>query len=224
MTAVTAAIRVESVLRERILNGALEPGSRLDQRGIARELGVSRLPVRDALMTLAADGLVSTTPHRGTIVAEVDHSGLVELYELRIALEPGAVARAVPNLDGEVIERLTVLVEMMESTTDPDRWQLRHDEFHCLLIARSGRRRTIEIIESARARCGAAWSFDEACMTAARTDHRLILRAAERGDVAGVRLLMEAHLALGHGRSVELSGVITTPGVGSRSWNTGGSR
>ncbi|MGF1666699.1 MAG: GntR family transcriptional regulator [Acidimicrobiia bacterium] len=224
MPAVTAALKVELVLRERILDGSLQPGSRLDQRGIARELGVSRLPVRDALMTLAAEGLVFTTPHRGTIVGEVDHEGLVELFELRIALEPGAAARAVPNLDGAVIEQLTVLVEMMESITDPAEWRARHDEFHSLLVARSGRRRTIEIIESARSRCGAAWSFDRACIAAARTDHRLILRAATGGDVVGVRLLMEAHLALGYGRSVELSGVLTAPRVGLHPSDPGGIR
>jgi DNA-binding GntR family transcriptional regulator len=224
MSPVTAALRVEAVLRAWIIEGALEPGSRLDQRRIARELGVSRLPVRDALMTLAAEGLVATTPHRGTIVADIDHQGLVELHELRMALEPAAVARAVPNLSGDMVERMTVLVELMGSITEREQWRVLHDQFHSLLILPSGRRRTIGIIESARARCGAAWVFDDDRIAAARIDHRRILRAATEGDVVGVRLLMEAHVALGYGRSVELSGVIVMPSVGFQSPHPGGSR
>jgi DNA-binding GntR family transcriptional regulator len=215
VSVLTAALRIESILRKRILDGALPPGSRIDQSGIARELGVSRLPVRDALMTLAADGLVSTTPHRGTVVVEIDHHGLVELYELRMALEPAAAARAVPHVDEACTGRMATLIEMMESVTDPLQWRDLNDEFHALLLARSGRPRTIEIIESARARCGAVWLFDSACMAAAQSDHRLILGAAARRDAVGVRLLMEAHLALGHGQSVKLSGAPVAPSVGS---------
>ncbi len=222
MSEVTAALRIESILRTRILNGALPPGSRIDQGGIARELGVSRLPVRDALMTLVADGLVSTTPHRGAVVVEIDHHGLVELYELRMALEPGAAARAVPRLDDGSVGRMTTLVEMMESIADPLQWRDLNDEFHALLLARSGRARIIEIVETARARCGAVWLFDSACMEAARSDHRLILGAATRGDAVGVRLVMEAHLALGYGQSVQLSGAPAGPSGGRRSTSSTG--
>jgi DNA-binding GntR family transcriptional regulator len=83
---------VADEIRVRILNGDLIPGQRLVTSDIADEMGVSRMPVRDALRYLESTGLVETFPHRGTIVKDLSENEIVELYQMRAVLE-GLAAR-----------------------------------------------------------------------------------------------------------------------------------
>jgi DNA-binding GntR family transcriptional regulator len=83
---------VADELRVKILNGDLIPGQRLVTADIADEMGVSRMPVRDALRYLESTGLVETIPHRGTIVKDLSEDEIVELYQMRAVLE-GLAAR-----------------------------------------------------------------------------------------------------------------------------------
>jgi DNA-binding GntR family transcriptional regulator len=101
-------------LREAILVGQLKPGDRLDQNEIAELLGVSRSPVREALRTLAAEGLVDVFPHRGAAVAELSVDELEEIFLIRRTLE-GMAARlsALSMDDNEIAELETILEEMI---------------------------------------------------------------------------------------------------------------
>src|SRR5574341_2129525 len=85
-------------LRERILSNELGPGTRLNQADLAVELGVSRIPVRDALHQLAAEGLVLLRGRAGATVGELSIADLQELYELREAVEPLASRLATVNI------------------------------------------------------------------------------------------------------------------------------
>jgi DNA-binding GntR family transcriptional regulator len=90
-------------LREQIRSGALRPGERIQVDEIARELGMSQTPVREALRLLQADRLVDYEPHRGAIITELDAETLVEIFRLRCLLEPLAVRLAVPKLTGDAL-------------------------------------------------------------------------------------------------------------------------
>jgi GntR family transcriptional regulator, gluconate operon transcriptional repressor len=79
------------VLRERILTGDFAMGERLNEAGIARQLGISRGPVREALKELRAEGLVLEAPRRGAFIVELTAKDVAEIYELRAAIETGAV-------------------------------------------------------------------------------------------------------------------------------------
>ncbi|HKE38085.1 MAG TPA: GntR family transcriptional regulator, partial [Candidatus Baltobacteraceae bacterium] len=109
----STAVRVAAVLRERIANGELRPGSRLIELDISRELGVSRSPVREALLHLAEEGLVEILPYRGAMVVPLDKSRLTELLEFRLALEHFALERFVERADSGTIARLRERVKTL---------------------------------------------------------------------------------------------------------------
>jgi DNA-binding GntR family transcriptional regulator len=97
----TMSEQVVSRIRERILTGAYAPGSPLLQDAIAAEFGVSKIPVREALVQLRADGLVDIFAHRGFQVRPLSTAELEEVFRLRLALEPAAVAHGAQIADAE---------------------------------------------------------------------------------------------------------------------------
>src|SRR6185312_12097300 len=88
------ADQAEAALRDQILSGHRAPGDRLNEVEIAAELGVSRGPLREAMQRLARDGLVVVQPHRGSYVRNLEPDEIVELYDVRIALECAAARLA----------------------------------------------------------------------------------------------------------------------------------
>jgi DNA-binding GntR family transcriptional regulator len=113
-------IAYESI-REAILSGRYAPGQRLLPDGLARELGTSRMPVREALQRLEVAGLVSITPHRGAVVNEPSKQDIVEIYHIRAVLEGLAARLAAPHLGSGDYERLNTLIkEMAAASAGPD--------------------------------------------------------------------------------------------------------
>ncbi|NED96079.1 GntR family transcriptional regulator [Phytoactinopolyspora alkaliphila] len=98
--------RVYRTLRHRILTGGLEPGERLSVPAIARELGVSRSPVRDAVLQLVREGLAQETLNRGAVISSIGRAELVSLYEAREALEGMAARLAAPHFTHDLRRRL----------------------------------------------------------------------------------------------------------------------
>jgi DNA-binding GntR family transcriptional regulator len=103
---------VYNTIRERILAGQYAPGERLITSDLANELGVSRMPVREALQRLgAATGLVTVVPHKGALVNAASEDDIIEVFQMRVVLE-GLVARlACPNIDAALIDELTAINE-----------------------------------------------------------------------------------------------------------------
>jgi DNA-binding GntR family transcriptional regulator len=106
-----ASVAATELIREAILDGRLEPGRRLKEEELARELGISRTPVREALLMLQAEGLVVATPNRGAMVRVHDAEDLDDLYQLRALLEGHATRRAATRISPS---ELTVLQESCE--------------------------------------------------------------------------------------------------------------
>jgi DNA-binding GntR family transcriptional regulator len=123
----TVAERVTDALRTRILAGQYEPGAPLRQDAVAAELGVSRIPLREALNHLEAEGLVLGLAHRGYIVRDMSRRDADELFFLRLQLEPSAVAEgarvATPADQDEVrrlLERLKTAARQRDAATASD--------------------------------------------------------------------------------------------------------
>jgi DNA-binding GntR family transcriptional regulator len=114
-------IAYESI-REAILTGRYAPGQRLLPDDLARELGTSRMPVREALQRLEVAGLVSITPHRGAVVNELSKQDIVEIYHIRAVLEGLAARLAAPHLTPGDYERLNALIKEMSvaASAGPD--------------------------------------------------------------------------------------------------------
>lgn len=133
----TAGQSAAIAIRRRILSGNLAPGAPLNQNDLAVELGMSRIPIRDALRLLAAEGLVQLRAHATASVTPLSLDDLEELYELRLALEPSLCRIAAPHLTAADLLELEEKLDEMGTLTDPDRWPALNNEFHHILYGRS---------------------------------------------------------------------------------------
>lgn len=109
---------VASRLRTAILNGAFAPGERLREEALARALGVSRGPVREALVELERQGLVVINRNRGAVVAQLSRDDLEELYTLRLAIEELAIRRAAEACDPAAIDAMRDRIEQMRAALE----------------------------------------------------------------------------------------------------------
>ncbi|HKG37601.1 MAG TPA: GntR family transcriptional regulator [Conexibacter sp.] len=132
------------LLRERLLSGAFSPGQRIVEAELARQLNISRGPVREALAQLKAEGLVHEEPRRGSFMAELTDDDVREVYELRAALETRAAALIIEHRDEEAIAALERVIEgLRAAAADDDREAFARLDtcFHDELCRRSGNTR-----------------------------------------------------------------------------------
>ena len=123
------------LLREAIVNGDLKPGQHLAQTELAESMGVSRMPIREALKKLETEGLVSIEPHRGAIVRQFTIQEIEEIYYLRKIFEKKAVEESVRRMTLEVYNDLEQLVHAMDSTHNIGEFVKLNIAFHELLIS-----------------------------------------------------------------------------------------
>jgi len=107
----STAKRIAAVLRQRITQGAIEPGERLNELSLAAELGVSRSPIREALAQLAGEGIVHLVPYKGTFVTALSEARLQDLLDFRLALEQFAVRRAIDRATPDQFDRFQALID-----------------------------------------------------------------------------------------------------------------
>lgn len=132
-------------LKFEILQSKLPPGFQAPEPDIAERLGMSRTPVREALIRLEADGLVDLVPRRGARVLGTSVQDLIEIYELLSVLEPLAVAAlARQTIPGEELDRLEAIIQNLEASVsagDVEAWAIADDDFHRKLLSLNGNRR-----------------------------------------------------------------------------------
>ena len=127
---VAASRRVADHLRAEILGGGIGPGERVRQEDIAQRLGASRLPVREALRMLEAEGLVEHEANKGARVPRLGRHEVDVIYRMREELEPLALAESLPLLADAEIDRLGRLQDEIESGVDIARFLELDREFH----------------------------------------------------------------------------------------------
>lgn len=111
---------IASRLRDAIIDGRLPPGMAIRQETLAMHLGTSRIPVREALRKLETEGMLTLVPHSGARVARLDLVEHVELYRIREALEPLAIAESAPRLSDDQLQELRDIAALIEdSRHDP---------------------------------------------------------------------------------------------------------
>ena len=127
-------------MQDRIVSGALPGGARLLPEAIAAELGISRMPVREAIRQLDAEGYVTIRPNRGAVVTSRTRAEVFELFEIRAALEGTALRLGAQGASAETLADLDLELERLRSVrTDHASWLERHDDFHDHLCRTSGR-------------------------------------------------------------------------------------
>jgi DNA-binding GntR family transcriptional regulator len=112
--------QVRDVLRDRILSGVLPPGTRITERAVAEDLGVSRIPVRDALNMLKGEGLVTDIPRRGVIVTAMSAKDAEELFDVRTALEVLSVRLATERATAEEVAELREVLEAARTAMEAE--------------------------------------------------------------------------------------------------------
>ena len=139
-------------LRARILRGEIPGGAAIRQQDVADELQLSRIPVRDALRHLSAEGLVKIESNRRVIVTSMTFKDVQEIFLMRSVLEGLAARKAVSNLSDMTLVKLTFLVERMEGAeAHIDEWLRLHEEFHDLICSHSNMPRIQREVERLRA-------------------------------------------------------------------------
>lgn len=133
--------RVVDEVKERIISGDLPTGARLHERNLSQELGVSRVPLREAILTLAAQGLVEMRPRVGAFVRPMTKAYVEDLFAVRMALEPLAASLAARNRNAAHLAELARLVDAEREALvagDDRRGSLVNAEFHLEILRASG--------------------------------------------------------------------------------------
>jgi DNA-binding GntR family transcriptional regulator len=187
-------------LREAIVGGRYAPGERLRQEEIASEMGISRVPVREALRQLETEGLVTLAPHAGATVAQLDPRDLDEIYAIRIALEPMLIAESAPRLDASQLEHLRDLVAGIEGAVDaPERWLDLDRRFHVDSFAAAPMPQAQELAQgfwnrTQHYRRAHVLGMSREDLEVVHLEHRLILDALERGNGEDAGSALRTHL------------------------------
>jgi DNA-binding GntR family transcriptional regulator len=186
-------------IRDGILAGRYGPGQRLIADDLAKELGASRMPVREALHRLEVAGLVTITPHRGAVVSELSENECVEIYHIRAVLDGLATRLAAPHLSRADHTRLAALLEEMEAgvkTEDLQRVLNVNREFHALIwiAARAPRLRDLlENLYDASQRFRNISVLIPGRLDQITCEHRLIAEALARGDATAAERYANEH-------------------------------
>lgn len=167
---------------------------------LARQLGVSATPVREAMLDLAAQGLVEPVRNRGFRVLPLTDEDLDQIYELRMLIEVPTIGRLAGTLPKREVTRLQKLAKDSEAaaqTSDLVRFLDADRTFHLGLLEHSGNRRLVEFIGQLRAQTrlyGLRELADAGALVSTAREHRLILDRIESGDSAGAEEQMAKHL------------------------------
>lgn len=206
--------RIAAELRERILRGELSGGFPLRQSLIASEFGVSRIPVREALSRLEAEGLVVREHNRGCAVASLSIDDLLESIEIRKALEMAALRHAIPKLKARDVAHAEEILARYARATRPDDWTELNLDFHLALYRPAGMPRLLRMIEDlirGADRYLRIYISSVAGRDVPMMEHRAILDAARGGDARRALRLLESHIERTRRMLVE-----NTPHAGKR--------
>ena len=196
---------VAAHIRDAILAGRLKPGQRIDQDAIADELGVSRLPVREALITLDQEGLVQTIPRRGSYVSRVDRDDITDHYQVFGQVAGLAAARAVSRLDGDGLERLIALHDAMTRADNLREQQRLNHEFHRTINKAASSQRMSAMLQLLSRSLPMPYAdFPPEWLDEANRQHRDILEAFKRRDTLAAQRAMEQHINASARHAIEV--------------------
>lgn len=186
-----------AAIRDAIIRGEYQAGKPIRQTDLAAKLGCSRIPIREALRQLQAEGFVELHPFRGAIVATIDGKVAGELAEICTLLECHALRHAIPNITASDLSRAESLLEALDSAEDVIQWIDIHWKFHESLYAPSARTRLIETargLRSASACCTHVLLERTDWRVRSKEEHRGILELCAARNVDGAVQALSNHL------------------------------
>ena len=192
--------RLANWLRDEIVAGHLQPDERLVEQVLCKRAGVSRVPLREALRMLVADGLVTLSPHRGATVTPMSVTEMRELFGVRIALEAFAAEQAAHRRPAGLLDQLCHLAEQMRHAValgELDAYHPLAARFHGTLVEAGGNGLLLESYDRLRVRLRryqAAMAHIPELPERSTRDHDGILEAVRAGQAENARRMAQAHL------------------------------
>lgn len=193
----TTSDYVAEALRTAILNGSFADGEELNQVELAEFFNVSRVPIREALRRLQAEGLISAEAHRRAVVQGLTPERIEEIFAARALLESYLLEKAAVNLTAADMERLHAACKRMDKVKNHDGWLAANRDFHLALWEASTDVTVQHLVEQLTGQVERylrrSGGFDRA--GDANREHRAILDALEAGEVDEAVALLREHIA-----------------------------
>ena len=193
----SAADQVANALRLAILNGEFDPGQAVPQEEIATRFGVSRIPVRDAMNLLQAEGLLHIVPSKGSFVANPSPDEIRETYDIRVLLELEALRLAFRHHDVHSLARAEFWLRQFELETEPARLGEVDREFHAALYAPAKKAKLFELVNALRTLTNRGYYLQMSAPThlkQCRAAHREIFENSKKRNLRAAKDSLRRHL------------------------------
>lgn len=193
-----ASIIISKYLREVIVSGELSENEPIRQEQIAAMFNVSKIPVREALKTLEAEGLVVFYRNRGAVVAAISEPELAQMFEVRILLESTILRLAVPNMTQKNFKKIALACDRFIMEDDVSRWAELNWELHLAMYEAANRPFMVDLIKSIHDKLERYLRVQLTVadgLIQADKEHRMILEACKKGNSDHAAELMKKHIA-----------------------------
>ncbi|AUA33864.1 GntR family transcriptional regulator [Pseudomonas sp. SGAir0191] len=202
----TAMAFVADSIRSGILSGMIPEGTQLRQDELAAKFGVSRMPVRDAIRQLEAEGLVTSEPHKGAFVSIMTIDDVVEIYDMRIMAETTALDLGFSDISNDDILEMEQRIHAINTARNQHALGELNEQFHYFLYARSSRPRLLALIKSLHRAVDRHLRFLLTNLDyhqKSQDDHIAILAACRAGDRELAKRILRLHLEAGRDEIVK---------------------
>jgi DNA-binding GntR family transcriptional regulator len=190
--------QLSAAIRDQVIAGVLTPGQRVTEEAFAAEFGTSRIPIREALRLLEADGFVRVQPYYGTFVVELSDEEAADLLEIRGVLEPLAASRAANRRSSDMVSAMREIVTEGRDAAEAGRLSelpTLNTALHGLFAEASGSTILNQLIGQLRHKIAWVYSIELPRRAAdSWVEHDMIVDAIERGDADSASALMLAHI------------------------------
>ncbi len=182
-------------LRDRLVDGELQAGERINESTLSVELGVSRTPLREALLLLERDGLIRSEPAKGFTVSPLTSAEVLEVYPVMWTLE-GLALRLSSDAVLHALPQLHALLERFEVADTATAARELDNAWHAMLLSACPNRRLLDLINGCKRISQRYWTVfmrENPPLAESAAQHRALLQTVASGDLAGGARLLEAH-------------------------------
>ncbi len=200
----TISSAITSQIRDAVLSGEQPSGSQLKQDALAAQFGVSRIPVREALLQLEAEGLVHIVPHKGAVVTGLSRTEVDDVFELREIMEVRLLSRSAPLLTGEDFQDVDSVQKAFGEairSKDAARWGTLNAQLHMALYRRADLPRTAGIVANlltASERYTRIQLSGKVAWQRAQSEHGELIDLCRSGDTEAACALLQRHIKTVH--------------------------
>lgn len=190
--------QITAALRQMIYEGTLSSGAPLKQEDLAEQFGVSRIPIREALKKLEAEGLIRHEPYKGAVVTAHSVADVIEMLDIRIGLETRALTLAMPNMTASHLAQCEAVLKRYDAASKPSVWSALNLEFHLTLYNVANRPRLLKLIEDlvlGTQRYTRIYISHTLGREQPQREHYAFLEALRQGASATALSMLEEHIA-----------------------------